>query len=107
MASTDTIELPLGDLTTPKEWGTKAFVYGPSPNEFYITQTKHKALEIASARKFEAKVSVKDGKVLIALPADFARGYLWQREAQIVKIVHKEGQAICVFAKPVEKKALK
>lgn len=103
MASEE-IELPLGDLTTPEEWGTKAFVYGPSPDEFYVTQEKHKALEVASARKFEASVSVKDGKVSITLPADFARAYLWQREAQIVKIVYGDHKAICVFAKPVEKK---
>lgn len=99
MASTDTIELPLGDLTTPEEWGNKAFVYGLSPDEFYITQEKHKALEFASSRKFEASVSVKDGKVSIALPADFARAYLWQRNAQIVKIVYGDHKAICVFSK--------
>jgi hypothetical protein len=104
MANMDTINLPLGDLVKPEEWGTKAFVYGPSSDEFYITQEKHKALEFASARKFEATVSVKDGQVIIALPADFARVYLWNRKAQIVKIVHAEGQAICVFAKSVEKK---
>jgi hypothetical protein len=104
MATTDTINLPLTGLTTPEEWGTKAFVYGPSPNEFYVTQAKHKTLEVASARKFEAKVEVKDGIVNIVLPADFARAYLWNREAQIVKIVHPQGQAICVFAKPPEKK---
>jgi hypothetical protein len=102
--ASEEIELPLENLVTPEEWGDKAFVYGPSPDEFYITQAKHKALEVASPRKFEAKVEVKDGVVNIVLPADFARAYLWQREAQIVKIVHPQGQAICVFAKPVEKK---
>lgn len=100
MASTETIELPLGDLVTPEEWGKTAFVYAPSKDEFYVTQEKHKALEFASKTKFGASVSVKDGQVLVALPTEFARAYMWHREAAITKIVYGEKLAIVVFATP-------
>jgi hypothetical protein len=101
MATTiETIDLPLGDLVTTKEWGDKAFVYAPSEDEFYITQEKHKALEFASPKKFEAKVTSMDGKVKIVLPTDFARAYMWQRNAQISKIVYGTKLAIVVFAAP-------
>lgn len=104
MASTDTIDLPLNDLATPEQWGSKAYVYAPSLDEFYITQEKHKALEVAAKRKFEAKVIVRDNIVYIVLPAEFARAFMWQREAAITKIVYGEKMAICVFAGPAQKK---
>ena len=97
MASTTTIDLPFTGLVTSEEWGPTAYVYAPSADEFYITQEKHKALEVASTRKFEAKVSVKEGVVNIALPPDFARQYLWERFAQITKRNYGDKVAILVF----------
>jgi len=104
MASTTTIDLPLTGLVTEAEWGPTAFVYAPSADEFYITQEKHKTLEAASSRKFEAKVSVKEGVVNIALPPDFARTYLFERNALINKIVYGDKVAIVVFAEKGKKK---
>jgi len=98
--ATETIDLPLGDLVTAKEWGNKAFVYAPSEDEFYITQEKHKALEFASPKKFEAKATTVDGKVKVALPTEFARAYMWQCDAQIAKIIYGNKLAIVVFAAP-------
>ncbi len=96
----DTIDLPLDSVVTAKDWGDTAFVYAPNEDEFYITQEKHKALEFVSHNKFEAKVTVVDGKVKVALPADFARAYIWQRKAAISKITYGNRLAIVVFAAP-------
>jgi len=38
--------------------------------------------------------------VKIVLPTDFARAYMWQRNAQISKIVYGTKLAIVVFAAP-------
>jgi hypothetical protein len=96
--TTETIDLPLGDLVTAKEWGDKAFIYAPSEDEFYITQEKHKALEFASHKKFEAKVVSVDGKVKVVLPTEFAKAYMWKREAAISKITYGTKVAIVVFS---------
>ena len=97
---TETIDLPLESVVTAKEWGDKAFVYAPSEDEFYITQEPHKALDFVTHKKFEAKVTVVDGKVTIVLPAEFAKAYLWQRDAQIAKITYGNKLAVVVFATP-------
>jgi len=96
----ETIDLPLESVVTAKEWGDKAFVYAPSDDEFYITQEKHKALEFVAHRKFEAKVTVVDDKVKVILPTEFARAYMWERQAQIAKITYGNKLAIVVFAAP-------
>ncbi len=104
MANTITVDLPLTELVTSDQWGTSAYVYAPSEDEFYVTQEKNKALETVSSRKFEAKVSVKEGVVNIALPPDFARQYLWERLAQITKIEYGGKVAILVFVEKGKKK---
>lgn len=107
MANTDTIDIIL-EAITPKEWGDKAFVYSRDNNSFCVCREKDEDLEKTSPRKFEAKALAKDGKVIITLPADFARFYLWNREARPYSVVIGGVLRAMVFvAKPVEKKVLK
>ena len=95
-----TIELPLGSLVKPEAWGTKVYVYEIDVNDFAITREKLATLESTSPRKFDAKAVVKDGEIRVALPAEFARQYLWERKAQLYLIDAQGKDVVLVASEP-------
>jgi hypothetical protein len=95
-----TIDLPLGELVKAGTWGEKVYVYEIDVNDFAITKEKLATLESSSPRKFEAKAVVKDGEIRVALPAEFARQYLWERKAQLYLIDAQGKDVVLVASEP-------